>query len=803
MYGVRGANGVIVINTKRGKIGAPSVDIRVEHSISHPTQLPSFIGAADYMSLLNELKEDKNHLPYTQEQIDRTRNGYDKDLYPDVNWLDAITRDYAYSTRANLTVSGGSDFLRYSLVGSYFGEKGIMETDKTLPYDTGTKLTRYNLRANVDLDVTKTTTLRVNVGGFLQTLRKQKASTEEVFNDAFTTAPFVHPARYSDGTIPVVTSRVNPWAKLTQQGYNVTTASQIQSLFAVEQNLKMLTNGLKAKLTFSFDRWNSSMNERSKSVTYYNVATGRDIEGNLLHSILSYGEDALGHSNSGQYGNSRVYFEGTLTYNRTFGKHDVDALFLYNQSSYDDGGIQPYRKQGIAGRLSYTYDARYVAEFNFGYNGSENFDKGKRFGFFPSIAIGWLISEEPFMAQAKKTIDKLKIRGSLGKVGNDNIGGRRFAYITTLNTDADGWNWGDTGQIGRTGISEGDVGVTNLTWETALKANIGFELGLWNALELQVDFFREKRTNIFMQRKVIPSQTGFLTNPWANFGEVTNRGAEVSLTLNKQINKDWFVGLRSNFTYAINRVDEYDEPESVKGTYRVLTGRSLNTLWGLEAERLFTADDFDAEGKLKPGIPTQDVGAATVRPGDIKYKDMDGDGVVTDADEGYIGGTVDPRIVYGFGGNVNFKNWDLNFFFSGTGDTYRVIGGSSDFIPGSGQGLLGNIYDNYNDRWTEENPSQEVFWPRLSENPNKQNYRNSTWWKKNMRFMRLKTLELGYSLPKSVVGKIRAKNIRFYVSGNNLLCFSPFKLWDPELDTGTGLKYPAMRSVLLGVNLNF
>lgn len=804
MYGVRGANGVIVINTKRGKVGAPSVNLRVEQSIAQPTQLPEFIGAADHMTLLNEIKEDRTRLPFSQEQIDRTRSGYDRDLYPDVNWLDAITKDYAYSTRANLTVSGGSDFLRYSLVGSYFGEKGIMETDNTLPYDTGTNLTRYNMRANVDLDVTKTTVLRLNVGGFLQTLRKQASSTESAFSRAFMTSPFVHPARYSDGTIPIMDiTGVNPWAAVTQCGYDVTTASQIQSLFAVEQNLKMITSGLKAKVTFSFDRWNSSMLTRSKTPTYYNIATGRDVEGNLLHSILKYGDESLGHSNSGGYGNSRVYFEGTLTYNRAFGKNDVDALFLYNQQSYDDGSVQPYRKQGIAGRLSYTYDGRYVTEFNFGYNGSENFAEGMRFGFFPSVAIGWLISEEPFMESLKNTLSKLKVRGSLGKVGNDDIGGRRFAYLTTLNTDAGKYNWGDTGQIGRTGVSEGEVGVGNLTWETALKANIGIEIGLWNELELQVDLFREKRTNIFMQRKIIPSQTGFLTNPWANFGEVTNRGAEFTLNYNKQINKDWFVGFRSSFTYAINRVDEYDEAESVIGTYRGLTGRSLNTLWGLQAEGLLSEDDFDAYGNLKFGIPTQDVGASKVRPGDIKYKDMNGDGVITDADEGFIGGTVDPRMVYGFGGNVNYKNWDLNFFFQGTGDTYRTIGGDTYFIPGSGQTLQGNVYSNYNDRWTESAPSQDVFWPRLTEDPNKQNYRNSTWWKKNMRFLRLKTLELGYTLPKVMTDKIHSKSIRFYVSGNNLFCFSPFKLWDPELNTGNGLRYPAMKSVMFGVDFNF
>lgn len=804
MYGVRGANGVIVINTKRGKIGAPQVNFRVEHSVTEPTKLPEFIGAADYMQLLNDLA-DPSRRPFTDEQIYRTRIGYDRDLYPDVDWMDAITKDYAYSTRANIDVSGGSDFLRYSLVGSYFGEKGIMETDQDLPYDTGTKLTRYNLRANVDLDVTKTTTLRVNVGGYLQTLRKQNYSTEQAFEQAFMTPPHVHPIRYSDGAIPVVTNRENPWANVTQRGYETETQSQIQSLFAVEQNLKMLTPGLKAKITFSFDRWNKSTMERGMQPTFYNVATGRDVEGNLLHTILSYGDEALGHSSGGEYGNTRVYFEGTLTYNRTFGgKHDVDALFLYNQQSYDDGGIQPYRKQGIAGRLSYTFDRRYIGEFNFGYNGSENFAKGQRFGFFPSIALGWLISEEPFMERFRGTLSKLKIRGSIGKVGNDNIGGnRRFAYITTLNTNADSYNWGETGQIGRTGIAEGEVGVENLTWETALKMNLGFEVGLWDALNLQVDIFKERRTDIFMQRATIPTQTGFLTNPWANYGEVTNRGTEFSLNFNKQLNKDWYVGFYANFTYAINRVEERDEPASVKGTYRAMTGRSLNTLWGLQAERLFTEDDFDANGNLKFGIPTQDVGSATVRPGDIKYKDMNGDGVITDADEGYIGGTVDPRIVYGFGGNVSYKNWDLNFFFQGVGDTWRVIGNTQYFIPGSGQGVQGNVYSNYLDRWTEDNPSQDVFWPRLSETSNQNNYRASTWWKKNMSFLRLKTLEIGYTLPKEITDKICSKGIRIYLSGNNLFCFSPFDMWDPELDSNTGLKYPTMRSFMVGVNLNF
>ncbi len=804
MYGVRGANGVIVINTKRGHIGAPSIDVRVEHAIEEPTKLPKFIGGADYMQLLNELKENKSQLPYSQEQIDKTRYHYDLDLYPDENWLNDITKNYAYSTRANVTVSGGSNFLRYSLVTSWFNEHGIVETDRNLPYNTGIKLDRFNMRANVDLDITKNTTLRLNIGGYMQNRHGPKCGIDDLFSQAFTTSPIAYPARYSDGTIPIIANRVNPWATATQSGYQVDINTQLQSLMSIEQNLNMVTPGLKAKFTFSFDSYNYSGRYRNFSPTYYNIATGRDDEGNLIKTVLSYGSNALGFGTSSGYGTKDMYMEGTLTYTRTFGKHDVDALFLYNQQSYDQGTVQPYRKQGFAGRLSYVYDSRYIGEFNFGYNGSENFAKGHRFGFFPSFALGWMVSEESFMAKMKDTVNKLKVRGSFGKVGNDNIGGRRFAYITTVYTGQGNYTWGDNGETYRSGITEGDIGVANLTWETAWKGDLGLELGLWNAFELQFDWFKEKRSNIFMQRSTIPTQAGYITTPWANYGKVTNQGFDASLNYNKKIGKNWTLGFRSTFSYAKNKINEIDEAAG-KSKYRCQTGRSMNTLWGLQAERLFTKNDFDADGNLKFGIPNQETGVSTgkLRPGDIKYKDMDGDGIITDADEGYIGGTVDPRIVYGFGCNIMFRHFDFNIFFQGVADTHRVVGGSTYFIPGSGQGLLGNIYSNYNDRWTENNPSQNAFWPRLSESPNQQNYRTSTWWKKDMSFLRCRTIEFGYTMPKALTDKINAKNIRFYLSGNNLFCLSKFKLWDPELNSGDGLKYPQMRSLMLGVDVNF
>ena len=806
MYGVRGANGVILINTKRGSVAPPSVDFRIEQSVQTPTKLPEFIGAAEYMDLLNYLQPDPYKKPFTTDQILRTYYGYDPDLYPDTDWLDVITKDCALSTRANLTVSGGTEILRYSLTASYYHEDGIMARDNTLDYDTSTKLNRYNIRANVDLDITKTTTLRMSIGGYMQQLRKSNSGTDELFRMAFETPPFVHPAIYSDGTIPIASKyRPNPWAMSTQNGYYRSTNSKLESLFSLEQNLKMITPGLKMKLTFAFDTFNSNSLTRSKTPDYYSVAGSRDDEGNLVHSIISYGQEFLGHSSSGSYGNNSTYFEANVTYTQSFGNHDVDALLLYNQRSYDWGDIQPKRTQGIAGRLSYTYDRRYVGEFNFGFNGSENFAKGHRFGFFPSIALGWLLSEEHFMEPYKQQLSKFKIRASVGSVGNDDIGGnRRFAYLTTINSNAPGYNFGYDSSTYFSGVQEGEVGVQDLTWERSLKANIGLEMGLFNAFDLQFDIFKERRSNIFMQRNTIPTQTGFISTPYANYGKVDNQGVELQASYSKRFANDFFMSLRGTFTYAKNKIIEIDEPETIKRDYpyRSITGRSIGTLWGLTAEGLYTQEDFDSEGNLLPGLPVPALGN-TPRPGDIKYRDMNNDGKITDVDEGYIGGTSMPPCIYGFGGNFAWNGIDFNFFFQGQADCYRIIGGNDYFIPGSGQGVLGNVYANYTDCWTEENPSQNVFWPRLSESTNTHNSKASTWWKKDMSFLRCKTIELGYTLPQKITKPAHIETVRFYVSGNNLFYFSDFKLWDPELDTTDGLRYPSMRSVLFGINIKF
>ncbi|MFD1166509.1 SusC/RagA family TonB-linked outer membrane protein [Sphingobacterium daejeonense] len=802
VYGVRGANGVILINTKRGKVGKPSVSARMEQGFTSPIQLPEFIGAADYLEVMNSIREERGENPlYSQERIDNIRNGVDPDLYPNVNWLDAVLKDRAGNSRANLSVNGGSDILRYALVTSYYRESGIVERDESQAWDSSSKLNRYNVRSNVDINISPTTLFRLNIGGYLQDRNRAPQSVDELFQQAFTIPPYVHPTIYSSGEIPRTPERTNPWALATQRGYERISASKLESLFSLEQDLTFFLPGLKARGLFSFDRYSNTSVVRSKDPDYFNPAIGRDENGNLQLVIDKYGQDFLGYSKGSDWGDKSMYLEGALNYSKFYGSHNVEGMVLYNQRNYDNGDLLPYRNQGMAARFSYNYDNRYIAEFNFGYNGSENFAPGKRYGFFPSFALGWYISEEPFMAKYKETLSKLKLRGSYGLVGNDRLDGRRFAYITTIN-ETGGYKWGLNNDFNRSGRFEGDQGNLNLTWETVAKANLGFELGLWNALDFQIDLFHEDRRDIFMQRRSIPGSSGFTNAPWANYGQVKNKGVDMSLEFNKNLSDNFFLSVRGTFTYAKNQIIEQDEPSAIVGTSRSSTGKPVGQQFGLIADGLFTEADFkDIEnGILNDNIPTHTFGV--IRPGDIKYQDINADGVVDALDVTSIGGTEDPQVVFGFGTNMRYKSVDFGFFFQGLTNTYRIIGGSN-FIPGSANGSMGNIFTNVNDRWTVDNPTQNPFYPRLSDYQSSNNNMASTWWLRDMSFIRMRNIEIGYSFPSTWISPAQIKNARLFLRGNNLLSISDFKLWDPELGVNNGMRYPIMKSISMGLELNF
>lgn len=806
VYGVRGANGVIMVETKRGSIGKPQVSVRFEHALSQPVRIPQYVGSVKYLELVNEMYSQDGIAPYVSEATLRNyRDKTDPELYPDVNWWDVISKNHADNTRATLSVNGGSNVLRYALVAGYYNENGILARDKAKAWDSSLKVDRYTVRSNVDINITSSTVLRINIGGYLQSRNAPPGDITDhrAFYNAMRIPPYIHPAIYADGKIPRIINKTNPWASLTQRGYERLNHSNIEALTSIEQDLKFVTPGLRLKLTYAFDKFSANSVTRAKNPDYYNPATGRDYEGNLITSIQANGEDFLGYAKDAKWGNQSVYVEATMNYNRTFGnKHAVNAMLLYNHKNFDDGSFLPFRTQGFAGRTSYTYDDRYVAEFNFGYNGSENFAPGKRFGFFPAVAVGWIVTQEKFMQRLTNVLSLFKIRASWGLAGNSNINGRRFAYLSTIANNGE-YYFGSDRLLHRVGRAEGDVGVPDLTWEKVTKVNLGGDVGLFaNSITLSVDLFKERRSDIFMKRTNVPAEAGFINAAWSNFGKVDNSGVDMSLNFRRRFGKDWEVSALANFTYAHNKIVEIDEADAVKGTYRSKTGRPVSQLFGLVAERLFTKDDFEADGKLKQGIATQRYSAeSSLRPGDIKYSDLNNDGEINDLDQTAIGGTVDPQLVYGFGATLRYKMFDFGLFFSGVGKTHRILGGET-WLPASSIGA-GNIWSNIDSRWTEANPRQDVFWPRMSTSTYKNNEQPSTWWLKDMSFLRLKNIEVGVTLPEQWTHAAKIRECRIFLRGNNILTFSKFNMWDPEIGSNDGLKYPVMKSVSLGVSFNF
>ncbi|QZE14869.1 TonB-dependent receptor [Halosquirtibacter laminarini] len=813
VYGVRGANGVIIINTKRGKASEKlSVDVKVDYGVLTPTKLPNYVGAPKFMELENEARVESG-LPekYSSNQIYTTRMGGDTDLYPNVNWMDAVMNKYASNRKVHLNVRGGSSKVRYFVSGAYYGEDGIYKKDKSQNYNSNISINRFNFRSNVDVDLTQKLTLSLNLGGYLSGGNypgqfNSNSGTQEIFNWANSTTPNLFPIKYSDGTLSGPKSGENPWLLLTQTGFVEQWRSKTEMSFYLTQDLSSLTEGLNAKLLYSYDVYNVNTIKNTRLPSYFR-AYGRDGDGSLLYNNAHEGSEDLGYKNE-MYGSRRTYLEGSLNYSRTFAaNHTVGALLLYNQRNYIHTAASnavegiAQRDQGLAGRLTYAYLSRYFVEGNFGYNGSENFAKNHRYGFFPSVSVGWLISEENFMSNSR-FLTKLKVRGSYGLAGNDNIGGRRFAYLSLIDSQNGNYTWGTNQQIHSNGyLQEGAFGSPNLTWETAKKADLGLKIGLWNALQMQVDFFHERRDNIFIQRSTIPGTAGFAKNPYVNYGVVENRGLDASFDLHKQFG-DWSYNLRGTFTYAKNKVIEKDEPKHL-WSYQDRTGQPVNQQFGLVANGLFEKSDFAnvEKGILKNEVPEHTFGP--VRPGDIKYVDMNGDNRIDSYDETAIGRTTIPEIIYGFGLNVKYKRLDFGAYFQGISNVTRVLTGGAGFYPfqqGAGRGnLLSDVID---DRWTPENPRQDVFYPRLYYGQNSNNYRSSTWWQKDMSYLRLKDAEIGFTF---VDGKSKKaiRNLRLYVRGSNLFTWDTLGLWDPEVGSSNGAKYPLSKIVSVGINANF
>ncbi len=798
VYGVRGANGVVLITTKRGVDDRPSVSFRAETGFNSPTQMPQFVDAVQFAELYNEARGSQF---YSQEVIDNYRTNADPDLYPNVDWLDEMYSGSAGFSRYNLNVRGGSERVRYFMSGSFYNEDGMYTESDLAQYNSNINLQRYNFRSNIDISLTETTELSLGIGDILTTRNAPGATSGNIWGYAFATSPNVFPAEYSDGRAsgPSFGTGENPYNLLVNSGYSDNWQNTVQSIVSLRQELDAVTEGLTGRAMFSFDKYNTSTMTRSKEVETF-LAVGRGDDGLIDFNRTREGQEFLSYT-SATSANRKIYFETALDYDRQFGIHHFGGLLLYNQSSFvnttagDFETSLPYRHQGVAARVTYSYDNTYHIEANFGYNGSENFAAGNRFGFFPSVALGWIPSNEDFFDGLNETITWLKLRGSHGFVGNDEIGGgRRFVYLSTVNEGASGYNFGPS-HTGHGGYSFGEIGTEGASWEEARMTNLGVEIHLFHDLQIQADVFYEKREKIFLQRGSLPGFIGLETPPWVNLGVMENKGFDSSLEYMRRFG-ELSVSVRGNFSYARNKILENDQPDYL-WPYRNRHGQKFGQQFGYIAVGLFESQEEIDQS------PTQ-FGLSNLRPGDIKYLDVNGDGVIDSNDEVPLGFSTMPEIVYGFGASMFYKNIDFSFMFQGVGNVTRMIGGVPVFPFNSANLGRSNVYEEvYHSRWTEENPSQDVMFPRLSDGPNENNFRPSTWWQQDMSYLRLRNLEIGYTLPLTVSQRIRANDIRFFANGMNLLTFSGFKLWDPELGTNNGNVYPMSAVFNLGVSMNF
>ena len=828
MYGAEGANGVILVTTKRGHIGKQQISLRVEQNLSVPYRIPDFVDSWDYMRLANEaLVNDGMEPLYSDDVIDLHESGADPDLYPNAQWTDLIARTI-HGQRYTLSFRGGTENAKYFVTGGYQQKDGVFKKNPESKYNSNFSYDRFNLRSNIDLKVSKTTQLSIDLAGQYTARRTANRSPDDVFVFMLHTPPHLFPMVYSDGTVSTYpggetdANNRNPYYMLYQQGYRREFQTNIQSRVNLRQDLHFITEGLSARGAVSFDLENTLSKLRNYGPSKYH-ATGRDPEtGALIYNqIVAGSPDVKQVEITGNTYDRQIYVEAALEYNNTFaGKHAVGAMLLYNQKERQKNNeALVYRTQGLVGRITYGYDNRYFIEANFGYTGSETFAKKNRFGFFPAVGASYMISNESWYPEGlKRVLSSAKVRASFGRTGNDDTGTSRFLYRATFSESGHTFNQGISSGGATNGLGAGiyDLQFENLTlgWEIEDKTNVGLDLSFFNrAIQIQADYFYNIRSAILLQRNTIPQYAGFHQNPWQNYGRVRNQGLDASIDMMKSFG-DWKVSARGTFTFARNKVLEIDELTPSE-EYQRVTGTRINEQELYIAERLYTIDDFivtkNDNGSdaytLRPGLPQPALGGI-IGPGDIKYVDMNHDGIIDTNDKvrGVGHPYQTPEINFGFGFNVEWKGIYASVFFSGVANTSILLAsGNSTFWPFNWGVEKGNYRTAFLDRWTTENPSQDVVYPRLHVGyGNSINDEPSTWWLRDGSFLRLKNAEIGYVLPEKALRTLKISGLRIYLLGENLCVFDHIKFWDPEQgNRNKGVSYPMQHSFTLGVQLDF
>ncbi len=836
-YGSLGANGVILITTKRGKNAKPVINAEYNRAITKFTQLPSYLRAVDYTTTYNEARMARGKAPvYTAEQIEHYRNQDDPDVYPDVNWFDEIFNKYANNQRINLNLRGGGNVANYYVSLGYFTEEGMLKSDPTVGYDSKQKYGRFNYTTNLDIALTKTTKLEFGVTGYIEDYNAPDNSfvgissagspAEAMFFNVTRAVPHSIPARYSNGQWPRQAGNYpSPYLLLTQEGYRTYYENTTRANLRATQQLDFITKGLSATALYAFDAYAGTVIQRIRNTPLYYIASpgtagavtpGRDAAGNLVTVFEANSGNSggiLGFA-SGKSTNRRVYLEGALNYNRTFGDHSTSGMLLFNQSDYINGDATdirssiPFRTRSFVGRATYGFKDRYFAEGNFSYMGSENFAPDNRYGFFPSYGVGWVVSKEKFFDGLSDVIDYFKIRYSFGHAGFSDPGqGNRFLYLTNI-ASGTGYTFGvPTATTTFGGFQEALIGNNKVQWEDAARHNLGVEINLLrNSLQLVAEVFKEHRKNILVKASNIPYASGYTASniPYGNVGVTENKGIDISLNYNKQFKSSAFFSFNGNFTYNINKVIANGEPD-YRYPWQQRKGQPIGQRYGLIALGLF---------KDSAEILSSPYQIGDVRPGDIKYLDVSGDGRITVDDQVPIGYGSMPRISYGLNFVVGYKGFDLGLFFQGAGQVDFMYDTWTQNVrdntqPFSGGITYSNMYSTLLDHWTPDynikNGSNATpFYPRLSESSTiTTNYTSSTWWLKRADYIRLKSAEIGYSFNVKALKRFAVNKMRLYVNGTNLWTLSKWKVWDPEFGDGNGAHYPNTTAYNVGLRVTF
>ena len=815
VYGVRGANGVILVTTKRGKDQKPTVSLTANWQWSMATRKNTYLDSYESVKLLEEaLANDGLPSQFSARDIDMFRrsvngelSGTDAMLYPNVDWYDTVLRSSAPAMRYNVNIQGGTKRMRYYVSAEYYDQQGLFKNFSEDKYGnkSNQSYNRIGFRANLDFDLVKDLTLSINFGTRFENRRGPNSderfdgSYSQIFYGLNHTPGWLFPVSYQvdngDSMKQLYAGNSqyqdNPVARLAKAGFYRATNTISETNFIANYKMDWITPGLSARAMVSFD-YNAYYNRKftASFATYELINSAQPL---LQSSYNQFNTDSeLGYAGDDQTTTYKLYMEYQLNYARKFGKHDVTAMVLYNQNDYRYQADLAKRYQGIVGRVTYGFDDRYLAEFNFGYNGSENFASGKRFGFFPAMSLGWIVSNEKFMEKTKKWLDNLKIRGSYGQVGNDNYAGQRFLYEERWSQIVNDYYFGTTG---KTGIFENQYPNYDVTWERAHKFDFGVDFALFNGmLRGNFDYFYERRNDILTEYLTRPQWVG-VTMAAGNLGKTKNQGYEIELRHTNTIGKDFRYNVGLSFSHSHNEIVELDEP-SLKTAYRRLAGKPINQFMGLVCEGFITQADI-----LSGTLPVSTYGNTQV--GDLKYKDMNGDGFIDDRDVTYIGYSDIPENTYSLSLGCEWKGITFSMMFQGVDHVSRYYDAEAMYAFVNG----GKVKEHHLGRW---NPNASdaynlanASYPLLHYDANgNHNQRVNSFFLKNGAFVRLKNIELGYNLPSKWINRLAMSECRVFVNANNLITWDHLDdLVDPE-SSGSN-KYPIMKTVNVGVNIRF